>query len=136
MLSAREHSSAQAREKLKAAGYSDAVVDATLQRAVELRFIDDARYADALIRSRIAAGKGIAFALRDIEALGIDPFELDSYLEHQEGGEESEVSRALALLDRRPPRCKNAREGAYRKLMQAGFPPSIASQASRQWTER
>ena len=133
LLAAREHSTVSAREKLEKAGFAAPIVDQAIQRALDLRFLDDYRYADALVRSRIYAGKGLVPAMKEIEALGIDPHELDAFCEYHEEGEDAEVERALALLERKPPRCKNLREGAYRKLIQAGFCSSAASEASRLW---
>ena len=45
------------------------------------------------------------------------------------------MQRALALLRRRPPRAKQAREAAFRKLVGQGFPTDIASSAARLWSE-
>ncbi|MRZ30570.1 regulatory protein RecX, partial [Paeniclostridium sordellii] len=41
----------------------------------------------------------------------------------------------LALLDRKPPRAKNKRDAAYRRLAQKGFGASVASTAARIWSE-
>ena len=86
-----------------------------------MRAIDDRRYADALVRTRLAAGKGLRDARSEIEALGIDPESLDAWQEHAARGREAEVERALALLRRRPPRAKQVREAAFRKLAARGF---------------
>ena len=99
------------------------------------RAIDDRRYGDALIRMRLAAGKGLRDAEAEIEALGIDPRTLDAWQEHAERGRDAEIERALALLRRRPPRAKAAREAAFRKLVSQGYATDIASTAARIWHE-
>lgn len=135
MASVRELSSAKAQEKLQLAGYSQEAIAFAIEKASSYRFIDDKRYADALIRNRVSAGKGLSFALREIESLGVDPYTLDSYNDYLESGEDSEVNRAVELLERKPPKSKNKRDGAYRRLLQAGFSSSTASQAARRWCE-
>ena len=83
----------------------------------------------------MAAGKGVEGVLAEIEELGLDPDELEALGEYRAAGEEVDVERALALLDRRPPRAKNKREAAYRKLIQQGFGSSTAATAARRWAE-
>ena len=41
----------------------------------------------------------------------------------------------LALLRRRPPRAKRAREAAFRKLVTQGFDTDVAVTAARRWSE-
>ena len=135
MASIRELSSAKARERLSRDGYSDTIIEETMARALDLRIIDDLRYADALVRMRLATGKGIAPVLREIESLGVDLELVDSYQEHLSLGEEADLERAIMLLKSKPPRSKNRREGAYRRLVQAGFNASTASRAARLWSE-
>ncbi len=130
-VSVREQSSKRMREKLEKAGFEDDVVDEALDRAMRMRAIDDTRYADALIRSSISAGKGLVFALREIEDLNVDPLTLDSYQAYLEEGSDADVERAVALLKRHPPRAKNVRESAFRKLVSKGYETSVASTAAR-----
>ena len=136
MASAREYSSQQVRSKLLHAGYPEALVDDALERAMNLRIIDDERYSDSLIRRRVASGKGLKPAIREIEELGVNPSQLASYGElYNNESDEAEVDRALSLLNKKPPRSKNLREGAFRKLVQAGYSADVASQASRIWVD-
>ena len=44
-----------------------------------------------------------------------------------DGDDAGELARALAVLDRRPPRAKNLRDAAYRRLVQKGYGSSVAS---------
>ena len=53
-----------------------------------------------------------------------------------DGDDAGELARALAVLDRRPPRAKNLRDAAYRRLVQKGYGSSVASSAARRWCER
>lgn len=133
--SVREQSTARMRQKLVRAGFAEEVVEEALARAVHARIIDDARYADMLIRTTLAQGKGLRFALDEIEGLGIDPLTLDSYADYLAQADETEEARAQRVLELHPPRSKNKREGAYRKLMAKGFSSDISSRVARQWAK-
>ena len=131
----RERSTAYLRERLLKDDFPSSVVEEALQRAVRVRAVDDRRYADALVRMKLAAGRGLRDAEREIEELGIDPATLDSWVEHERKGRDFEVGRALAALRRRPPKAKRAREAAFRRLVSQGFSTDIAATASRTWSE-
>lgn len=131
----RERSTAYLRERLLKDDFPAAVVEEALQRAMRVRAVDDRRYADALVRMKLAAGRGLRDAEREIEELGIDPATLDSWVEHERKGRDFEVGRALAALRRRPPKAKRAREAAFRRLVSQGFSADVAATASRTWFE-
>lgn len=135
LAATREQSTARLRGRLARDGYAEEAAEEAIARAVRVHAVDDRRYAEALIRMRVAAGKGVEGVLAEIEELGIDPDELEALGEYRAAGEEADVERALALLDRRPPRAKNKREAAYRKLVQQGFGSSTAATAARRWAE-
>ena len=118
----RERSTAYLRERLLKNDFPAAVVE-------------DRRYADALVRMKLAAGRGLRDAEREIEELGIDPATLDFWVEHERKGRDFEVGRALAALRRRPPKAKRAREAAFRRLVSQGFSTDVAASASRTWSE-
>ncbi len=134
-VSVRERSTAYVRERLLKDEFPAEAVEEAVERACRVRAVDDRRYADALVRMRLAAGKGLRPVEREIEELGIDPSSLDSGVEHAEAGREVEVDRALALLRRRPPRAKQVREASFRKLVSQGFSTDIAATAARLWAE-
>ena len=127
----REQSTERVREKLLRAEFPSAVVDEAIDRAVRVGVLDNRRYCDALVRSTVAAQKGLSKVLREIESLGVDPLELDSYQEYLEHGEEAQLESACAFLAAHPARSKNPRESAFRKLVSRGFSVSVASQAAR-----
>lgn len=135
-VSVRERSTAYLRDRLLKAEYSDEAVSQALERACRVHVVDDRRYADALIRMKLSAGKGLREAEREIGELGIDPSSLDAWQEHDALGREAEVNRALAVLDRRPPRAKQVRDAAFRRLVSQGYSSDVAATAARLWTER
>ncbi len=133
LVNLQERSSNQLRTKLKRASFTDNAIEEALTRATDCGIVDDMRYAQILIRSRISQQCGSAGIEQELKKEGIDinlvpgwPF--DYPLSYDE-----ELERAIELLQRKPTRSKNQREGAFRKLVQKGYPISIASQAASQW---
>lgn len=49
--------------------------DAAIERALSVGYLDDTRFADVLVRSRLRSGKGMSGILRELRTHGIDPFE-------------------------------------------------------------
>ena len=133
LASMREQASSALRVRLVRDGFPAEVADAAVARACACGLVDDARYADVLVRSRLAQGKGVAGIERELADLGIDAHGIEELAVADD--HDAELARALALLDRKPPRAKNQREGAYRRLMQKGYSSSVASSAARQWAE-
>lgn len=134
--SVREQSSARMRSKLKNADFSSEAIDRAIAKSVELGIVDDERYADALIRQTISSGKGLRFALREIEELDVDLDKLDSYRQYKEEEDGTELDRALAVLSKHPPRAKNVRDAAYRKLVSKGYSPETSASCARIWSEK
>lgn len=135
LAAAREQSTVRLRARLARDGYEAEVAEEAIARAVRVHAVDDRRYAEALVRMRVASGKGVDGVLAEIEELGLDPEGLDALAEYRAAGEDADVERALALLERRPPRAKNQRDAAFRKLVQQGFGSSTAATAARRWAE-
>ena len=113
----RERASEQLRQRLARGGFEAEAVEAALDRALACGLVDDGRFADVLVRSRLAQGRGRRGIAAELESLGIDADSVE------------------ALLDRKPPRAKNRRDAAYRRLAQKGFSASVSSTAARLWCE-
>ena len=136
LVNASDKSERTIRERLKQKGYGEAAIDDAVSRALDYGFIDDKRYAEILARSRMAQGRGRAGIERELRSHGIDPDLVGALDDEGLRVSDDELDRALRLLEAKPPRSKNLREGAYRKLMQKGYSSSVASSASRIWAER
>lgn len=134
LAGAREQASAALRRRLAREGFAPEAVEEALARALSCGLVDDARYADVLARSRLAQGRGRQGIAAELSGLGIDPDGVDALADADEGASD-EVERALALLERRPPRAKNQRDAAYRRLVQKGFGADAAASAARMWSE-
>lgn len=130
----REQASEQLRQRLARDGFEPDAVETALARALACGLVDDSRFADVLVRSRLAQGRGRRGIAAELEALGIDAGGVEA-LAAGDGDDAGEVDRALALLDRKPPRAKNRRDAAYRRLAGKGFSASVSSTAARLWCE-
>lgn len=134
-LSVCEQSSVKMRAKLMRAGFEEGVVDAAMEKAQRLGVIDDHRYAESYLRSSIAAGRGLKLVEIELGQLGISLYELEAYQDLCSSEADFELSCALRYLDSHPPRSKNARDGAYRKLMGKRHASDVAARAARIWAE-
>lgn len=135
LASVKERSTNQLRVRLERDGFQVEAIEGALERAKRSGVVDDARYADFYVRSKLSCGKGSAGIARELERLEIDPTCVPAFQEHFEEGCDSEEERAFAFLQRKPPHSKNQREGAFRKLVGQGYSAQVASSAARRWYE-
>jgi regulatory protein len=133
MLSRRDLSEEEVRERLGRKGFSPAEGSAAIRRLVELGLVDDQSFCARLVRSyRETRGYGsakIAWALR---ARGF-PLELVERALRESGSEEEELAAARAALRRKfrggiPPGRQGAAR-AYRFLAGRGFSPGTCRKA-------
>lgn len=134
LVKVKDRSVLEVRNRLHRDGFVADVVDAAIDRALSVGYLDDARFADVLVRSRLSAGKGLSGILRELRTHAIDPFEQlegfpDDYLRNNLSQEEA----AIALLCRKPPRSKNEKQAAYAKLIRSGYSADIAANATKRW---
>ena len=140
-LEARPRSVAEVRRRLATAGYRPEMIDATVTRLTDLRFLDDEAFARAWVESRDRAHPRGAQALRRELALkGVDRTLADAILAERRspaGEPDADVAAAERLLERNArtlarvddPRLR--RQRAYALLARHGFDPSVASDAAR-----
>lgn len=130
MASRREHSSAEVTRKLTCAGYSRACIERMLELAHAKRIIDDARFADSFIRSKLSCGWGRMRIERELGLRGVDCSVIcgwpEAYID-----EDSQLLRAKELLSRKRTPGKNAYPKLMRALVSKGYPTSIAAEAVR-----
>lgn len=133
LLSVRDRSIFEMRDRLQQARFTERAIDESLQRAIRCGYLDDERFADGFVRSRLRASKGIDGIVRDLKRHAIDAYSIpgfpDAYLEEQGG----QLENAVLLLQRKPPHAKNKRQAAYAKLIRNGFSSSIAYAAVKTW---
>lgn len=136
LVNVSDRSELTIRERLEKAGFGQPAIDDAIERAKGYGFIDDIRFATVLARSRIAQGKGIYGIEKEMLKHHVDPNDVPGWPHEFEVSDEQEFDRALEALDKRPPRSKNLRDGAFRKLVQKGFSVSVASAAARAWSDQ
>jgi regulatory protein len=71
LVERRDYSSKEIADKLGLDGYARPVIEVAVTRAVESRLVDDARYADVFIRSRVGQGWGSLKIERELGRRGI-----------------------------------------------------------------
>lgn len=136
LLSVRDRSVLEIKNRLIREQYSQSAISESIDRALRCGYLNDDRFADYFIRSKLRASKGISGIIRDLKDHGIDatliPGFPDVFLE--DSG--SQLENAVRLLQRKPPRAKNQRQAAYAKLIRNGYSSNIASQAVRAWIDQ
>ena len=136
LIAISERSSAQLRQRLIRDGFDASDAEEALERAQACGLVDDMRYAEWLVRSRLRQGRGLSGIERELSEAGMALEDLNGWPDEFLYDPESETDRALAFLERHPPKAKDIRGSAYRKLVSKGFSASSASSASRIWCER
>lgn len=133
LVKVRDRSVREVRERLSRDGFDEEAIERALTRARSCRYLDDDRFADVLVRSRLRAGKGLDGIVRELKGHGIDPDSLEGFPEEYLANAPSQADAAYALLCRKPPRAKNVQQAAYAKLVRAGYPARVASEVTRRW---
>lgn len=130
----QERSSSEVKQRLLRIGFSEDNATAAVERAVRCGLVDDARYADILVRSRVSQGRGLSGIATELKKQGIDPDEVQAYADAlEEIDDEQELQRAIEFLNRHPSHSKNLVASAYRKLVTKGYRSSIALEAAKRW---
>ena len=127
----------EVRQYLEGRDLDSSAVEAALIELVESGYLDDARYARLFAQDKRTLEQwGNGRIRRALLARGVDSGLIGEALREEgerEGSErEGELSRALALLERRfprPPSDRRERERAMGALIRRGYDPELASHA-------
>ncbi|MBR2522709.1 MAG: RecX family transcriptional regulator [Coriobacteriales bacterium] len=130
LLAMRDFTELSMRERLLKAEFQPTDVEKAVARAVELRYIDDNRFAQAFVRQKSESGWGRGKIARELEKLGIPSDECADIL-GELLSEDDELEHALRLLQKHRTSAKNARDAHYRYLLGKGFSPAICAKALR-----
>lgn len=134
LVGIRDRSVEELRKRFVQEEFEESAIDQALEKALACGLLDDERFAAALVRTRLAADKGMRGIELELERNGINVYEHDRVLGEIFPSEGEEGERALRLLRRKPPQSKNKRDGAYRKLVSKGFSSEIAASAAHKWS--
>jgi regulatory protein len=126
MLGRRELSEAQVRQRLARRGYEPGSVDTAVARLREERAIDDARVAEAIVRTQASIrGRGRLRVLREVERAGIAAAiarrAVDDVFDGLDPDALLEASLAKRLAEREPIADDAAFSRLYRYLIGQGF---------------
>ncbi len=131
MLSRRELSTAQVRERLARKGFDPDAIEDALARLREVRALDDARAAQALAHRSHVRLHGRLRAVRELEGRGIDRGlalrAVDAAYREVDEGEL--IARALARRLRGPIETPAALRRLYHYLVRQGFDGAAARAA-------
>ncbi len=134
MVDRRDYSSKEAADRLLCAGYPRAVVDDVCARAREGRLLDDVRFAEAFIRSKVYSGWGLRRIEQELSRRGVDASSVagwpDDFLEG-----ESELDRAWELVSRRSVPARNPYEKTVRYLVGRGYSYDVAKRCAARLLE-
>lgn len=130
LLNRRDYAVNEIRQKLGDDGYTAAIIDEVVERACAGRALDDQRFAETYIRSKLSAGWGLQRISRELRQRGIEVEQVDGWPDAFVD-EESEGERAYQLASRRRLTGKNDYPKLVRFLITRGFAMSDATSAAK-----
>ena len=140
ILNAASQTTAGLTQKLLRRGYSQAAALAACQRAVEMGYVNDAAYAEALVGRRLRQGRGVRLIGRELGHKGIDPDLVATAVAAVDPDDEYDSALDLAMrLVRRQAAASDPARGRDRALAamaRRGFASGIARRALAEATLR
>ena len=135
MAGARERSAAHVERALRDEGFPREVARSATRRARACQLVDDARFAETLIRAKLRAGWGRQRIERALAQEGVDPSCVPGYPE-EFFAEDGEEQRAWQALLRKPVPERNPEQKLARFLVGRGFSPGLALRLARRRVEQ
>ena len=122
MLSRREHSQRELKRKLDRSGYDGSEAEQALERLQQQSFQSDARFAELLVRSRVAQGQGPRRIRAELRTHGIAEDEAQQALQ-QEGADWLALARQIYRRRFGTAACTDRQESHRRAgfLLRRGF---------------
>lgn len=130
LISRRDYSKHELSEKLRMDGYPTNCFEQAVSRACEGGLVDDCRFAEAYVRSKLSCGWGLRKIERSLKEKGIEPDDVEGWPDAFLDGE-TELDRARALVSTRRVPAKNAFEKTARFLASRGYSSSVAYKVAR-----
>ncbi|MES0872541.1 regulatory protein RecX [Sinimarinibacterium thermocellulolyticum] len=123
LLARREHAAAELKDKLVRRGHDDVTAEVIVGELADAGWQSDARYAEMLVRSRIAQGYGPLRIRAELEAARVADAEIREALGSAEVDWVEVASIAHARKFRAPARTAAQWQKQYRFLALRGFEP-------------
>lgn len=130
LINMRDYSSDEIRQKLSMDGYAAKTIDACVRRAADAHLINDTRYADVFIRSKLSAGWGMARIERELARRGVEVDQLAGW-PYEYLDPEDELSRACEVARRKGVHGAHPYERLVRHLCSRGFAMGVSRRAAR-----
>ena len=121
LLARREHSAKELTRKLKARGISDEDAASAVEHATGEDWQSDARYAEMLVRTRVANGYGPVRIAAELHVSGVPPEQARAALDAAEVDWQALAVEVHAKKFGTPPKTSAARAKQYRYLQGRGF---------------
>ncbi|CDD67472.1 uncharacterized BCR [Eggerthella sp. CAG:368] len=133
LIRVRDRAVSEVEARLIQDEYPQEAINEAIERALMCGYLDDLRFTEVFIRTRIEAGKGLSGIIRDLKRLQIDPYTLEGFPYQYLPENYEAIDSALNVLLKKPPRAKNKSQAAYAKLIREGYASSDASEAVQRW---
>jgi len=130
LIEKRDYSSKEIADKLSLDGYSQPAIKAAVVRAIDCHLVDDARYADVFIRSKLGQGWGSLKIEHELERRGISVGSVVGWPESFFSGV-CEEDVAYELARGRHLTGKNDYEKIVRFLYGHGYSGGVSSRVAR-----
>ena len=131
LVDRRDYPCKEAAEKLRLDGYPKSTIEQSIQAAIMARLLDDDRYADVFIRSKLSQGWGPRRIQRELTSRGIELSEVrgwpDQYL-----GDKDDYERAFEVASTKRLSGKNPYAKLVRFLCARGFSTGVSMSVARE----
>ncbi len=131
LLGYRERSVAELARSLEDDGFPRVVTTPIVTSLQASGLVDDERFAEHFVRTKLSAGLGARRILQELAERGVDKDLAEATLAAA-GPAEHEVERVRALVQAHPPRDRRERERLLRKLVAKGFAAGTVLDVLRQ----
>lgn len=131
LVNKRDYSTLELTQKLRQDGYGERVATELATHAAEVGILDDVRFAESFIRSKVLSGWGSVKISRELERRGISVSDVEGWPEEFFSADE-ERERALELAGRRRLTGKNDYEKIVRHLCSRGFRLGLATEVAKE----
>ena len=128
LINVRDRSEAELRYRLRRAGFTAAVVEQEVEKAIAVGLIDNERFTSLYIAGKKHSGWGRLRIEKELRRFGIEIRHSQGYPE-EFFAEEDELDRAWACLERYYPRSSDKHAACYRRLISRGFSNDTARTA-------
>jgi regulatory protein len=125
LLARHDRSEFEIRSRLAVLDISSAVIDATLRRLRELRYVDDRRFAGAAAEQAVQRGRGSEYVRAQLTMKGVAEPLIDDSVAAAFADETHLARQVLARRYPSAPQRPAERAKAARFLQQRGFPEAL-----------